>query len=101
MTLICNTENRIISRLIMDVLGEEYTISILDDKGYILSRSDNFKDIMAEIGHTEETVLHIYLDIHYVGAVFLIRGDGPDVIADMHCSVAHLAAGAQAIADQF
>ena len=80
------TEAKIINKIITSALKNGYSISVFDGEDYSLLRSTTRKEIKAECFATDETTLvfHVISEpfVTKVGWVWLIHGNGCDVIAD-------------------
>lgn len=79
-------EKDIIARLISDILAAGHRISVYDGEEYAVKFSNDPAAIGQEIAATDETVLRVRrdnADKTQIGAVFLVHGNGSDVISDM------------------
>ena len=79
------TEAKIINKIITSALKSDYSISVFDGEDYSLLRSTTRKEIKAECFATDETTLMFNrrdFDAAKVGWVWLIHGNGSDVISD-------------------
>ncbi len=76
-------EQEIVGALIRKALGLDYLVSIHDGEEWALVRSNDYAEIAAEIAATDETQLTFRLpDGKKVGWVYLVHGNGEDVISD-------------------
>lgn len=83
MTITEAREKRTISRLIKSALEFDYLISVHDGEEIVLHQSDHFNKVYEAIGWTETTTLIFSArDGQRLGAMWLIHGEGADVIAD-------------------
>jgi hypothetical protein len=74
-------EREIIDRIIKDVLAAGHTIWVEDGEEIALKRSTDYEAITAEIAATCETTLIIETP-DGVGHIWLIHGNGCDVVSD-------------------
>jgi hypothetical protein len=76
-------EREICKAAIEELIAAGYSISVRDDEyNVVIGRSRNVQKILGNLFVTDEERLEIYFESKYVGAVFLVHGNGPDVIAD-------------------
>lgn len=83
-------ERQIISALLDDAASAGFVVSVYDGEEWALKVSASRSDIAANVGATDETTLRFRdpsrLDPHgkaaTVGQVFLVHGNGCDVISD-------------------
>jgi hypothetical protein len=79
-----DTERAIVDRLIRAALGRGWTISVFDGEEWSLKRSTDYEAITAEVCATDETTLNFRDPVApaQIGRVWLIHGNGADVISD-------------------
>lgn len=97
------TERKIITALIDGALENKWRISVSDGEEYTVSRSTDRAAIRAAIGTTDETTLRFTTaregdegDEQRHGTIWLVHGNGADVIADCSNRPAILALCAKA-----
>ncbi len=63
--------------------GKGHTISVFDGEETVLSKSDDAKRILEELGHTDGDSLIIMDGEEFIGTVFFVYGNEPEyVVAD-------------------
>lgn len=79
-------EAKVAARLVDEILARNLTISVHDSEEYVLRRTNNNAEILAELGHTDENGFALFSkNDEYVGYFMLIFGnaaDGSELIAD-------------------
>lgn len=103
-------ERAIIGALLDDAFSRGYLVSVYDGEEWALTASDSRPAVEANVGATDATTLRFRdparVDQHgksaSVGSVFLVHGNGSDVIADYsdNADTAALLAPALALADR-
>lgn len=95
-------ESKIIRRLIRDILAAGCAISVYDGEEYTVTRSRDAAVIIGACATTDETTLTIGNDAGVrIGSIWLVHGNGPDVISDYTDSAAihAMQAGAATLAE--
>lgn len=103
-------ESRIVGAIVDAALDKGLLLSVFDGEEWSLKASANLDAISEVVGITSETVL-VFRDPSKldngqparVGKVFLVHGNGPDVISDHtdNAETAALAAAGEAVAQGF
>lgn len=106
-------ETRIIKQLLKDAFAKEYTVSVSLERGFdiedMLLGSTDVARILEEVfaGHECHVFFHKAGEpltedgsIVCAGWVYLVLGNGPDVIADYNTKIEALLTDAMAIADK-
>ena len=79
-------ERAIVDRLIRKALELGYTVGVHDGEELALSRSSDYEAITSRVAMTDETHLIFRLggtlDQKLVGKVYLVHGNGEDVVSD-------------------
>jgi hypothetical protein len=110
MQFLCSSERAIISRLLDDAAAAGFIVSVFDGEVWALTASSDFPAVAALVGATGETTLR-FRDPStlnergkpaLVGFVFLVHGNGSDVISDYSDTPAlsALLAGASGVAER-
>lgn len=84
-------ERQIIDRLVHDAISGGYKLTVNDGEEATLIESDNVPAIMKALFTTDEDYLIYFKDGKRIGWVWLIHGNGVDVISD--CSIGLEATG--------
>jgi hypothetical protein len=80
-------ETRIIGLLIDDAIAAGYTLGVWDGQETVLKHSTDKAVIFDKLFSVGEEHLLVYKDKKRVGAVFLVHGNGGDVVADYSSSL--------------
>lgn len=80
-------ENIIIRRLVGDLLKAGATISVQDGEEVVLQRSTKKHDILGAMQTTDEDRLFVHIPDKPASFVYLIYGNGEDVISDYGVSL--------------
>jgi hypothetical protein len=75
-------EQRIIRKLVNKAIGMGYEISVHDGEEFAVRKEIVCSVILNEIGATDETTLHFYLNGIRQGWILLIHGNDEDVVSD-------------------
>lgn len=77
-------ERAIVDRIIRDALRRGYLITVSDGEEVALRWCNNYESITAEVAATDMTTLTLFPDSHAkaIGNIFLIHGNGGDVVGD-------------------
>lgn len=75
-------ETKIAGQLVDDIIAAGYTITVNDGEEDTLIRSSHKPHIMEALQTTDEDYLKIMDDMKQIGTVWLIWGNGVDVISD-------------------
>lgn len=101
-----NIEQKILSKLVDDILAAGHRITVFDGEEDALKRSDDKAAILEACGSTCWDWLKVFDKQRYVGAVMLVWGNGADLISDYAAKgdeglaeVEALCAGADQIAE--
>lgn len=103
-------ERAIIGALLDDAFSRGYLVSVYDGEEWALTASDSRPAVEANVGATDATTLRFrdparldqFGKAETVGRVFLVHGNGCDVIADYsdNAETAALLVSALAVADR-
>lgn len=110
MQFLPDDERKIISRLLDDAASAGFIVSVFDGEEWALTASSDFPAVAALVGATDETTLR-FRDPEImnergkpalVGFVYLVHGNGCDVISDYSDTPAlsALLAGASGVAER-
>lgn len=83
-------ERQIIEAVVTEALARNLRVSVFDGEAWSLVQSGDFGRITAEIGATDTTTLRFWVPADRsetgkaqpVGSVFLVHGNGSDVLSD-------------------
>lgn len=75
-------EEKIIDSLITELLSHNVQISVFDGEEYPIMKSTNKADIIAAMRATDEETLDIHFSNGAFAGVWLIYGNGPEIISD-------------------
>lgn len=93
-------ERLIVKQVVADLLKAGYTISVQDGEEITLKQSTDRKAIMAALATTGEDRLFVYKPNCKASFVYLIWGNGCDLIADYGVSLESVLTKANALADK-
>jgi hypothetical protein len=93
-------EREIIDRVIDLALAADYSISVYDGEEYGVKYSKDKAAIIPEIAATDETTLRLRSDTQ-VGYIYLIHGNGCDVLSDYSTCLDELLVPAIELAEEY
>lgn len=98
--LIREVEEKIIGKLVDDALAAGYTIKVNNGEEYFGPFS-NKEDVFGELFSVDDEHLALYSGETRKGWVFLVHGNGLDVISDYSVGIESIVAGANKLADSY
>jgi hypothetical protein len=75
-------EHKIAEQLVTNALLLDYAVSVHDGEAFAVKRSSNKQEIIAALNSTDEDKLVFRKNGEVVGSVYLIWGNGADVISN-------------------
>ena len=76
------SEKRVVNKLLTRILDAGYTISVYDGEEYALRKSRDRAAIQRETAATEATTYVIHRGDDRLGSIWLVHGNGDEVISD-------------------
>lgn len=93
-------ERKIIRRIVVDAILHGYAVSVSNGEELVQGYTRDVQAVMRAIMTTDDDTLFFHRGGDR-GWVRLVYGnDGTDVIQDYSCKIAHVVAGAEALADR-
>lgn len=95
-------EQQIAGQLLRDALAAGYAISVHDGEEIAIRRSRDAAAIKEAMATTDEDVLVLFRDGQRIGSIWLVYGNGSDLIADHTATpaITEIVAGANVVADR-
>lgn len=95
------TEQRIVGKLVQDILAAGYSLSISDGEAFPLENSTDPDAIYAALASTDSDTIYVHIpDRRGSPHIVLVWGNDAHVISDYSASLSGLLAGANALADE-
>lgn len=93
-------EQRIVGKVITDLLDADYFISVNDGEDDVVTDSKDAAEIFAALASTDTDTIHVTHPRKKRSFVFLVWGNDVDVISDYGVSLEDVLAGANALAEE-
>lgn len=87
MSTLSYTEIRIVRKMVEAMIQAGMTVSVFDGETFQTKRTADVKVVLDGLDGLEEAWLNVRLNDKLLGRVYLVFGEGADVVADWHESL--------------